>query len=82
MQNNNNDEEFNKLRTKLYIKDKLIPFKKYFIPDKEGEYKIKLKFNIDLTDCSYMFAGCENIIKLDFISFNTFFVKNMKSMFF
>ena len=29
-----------------------------------------------------MFAGCENIIKLDFISFNTFFVKNMKSMFF
>ena len=77
-----NDEEFNELIAELYMDDKIIPFKKYFLPDKEGEYKIKLKFNINLIDSSYMFSGCENIIKLDFISFNTFFIKNMKYMFF
>ena len=70
-----NDEEFNELIAELQIDDKIIPFKKYFKPDKEGEYKIKLKFNINLIDSSYMFSGCENIIKLDFISFNTFFIK-------
>ena len=39
-----NDEEFNELIAELQIDDKIIPFKKYFKPDKEGEYKIKLKF--------------------------------------
>ena len=36
-------------------------YEKYFRPKKEGEYKIELRFNINLTDCSYMFSGCENI---------------------
>ena len=29
-----------------------------------------------------MFAGCENIININFISFNTKFVENMKFMFY
>ena len=70
------------LNTELYINEKLYKYKNYFIPEEEGEYKIKVKFDTNLTDCSYMFAGCENIIKLNFISFNTFFVKNMKYMFY
>ena len=61
--NDNNIEELNEINTELYINEKLIKYKKYFKPEKEGEYKIKLKFNFNLTDCSYMFANCENIIK-------------------
>ena len=28
---------------------------------KKGEYIIELRFNINLTDCSYMFYRCKNI---------------------
>ena len=79
--NDNNIEELNEINTELYINEKLIKYKKYFKPEKEGEYKIKLKFNFNLTDCSYMFTNCENIIKIDF-SLNSYFVKTMKKMFY
>ena len=83
--NNNfidNNKYLNGANTELYINEKLYKFKKYFKPNKEGDYKIKLKFGINLTDCSYMFANCKKIIKLNFNSFNTYFVKNMKYMFY
>ena len=54
--------------------------KNIFIPNKEGIYNINIKFNINLTDCSYMFVGCDNIININFISFNTKNVENMKYM--
>ena len=80
--NSNNLNGLNELNTELYINGKLSNFKNYFKPIKEGEYKIKLKIHINLKDCSYMFAECENIIKINFISFNTFYVKSMKYMFY
>jgi len=64
----------------LYINNKEYEYKKYFKPEKEGEYKIRIKFN-DIKDCSFMFAGCKNIIKIDFINFNSKNVINMKYMF-
>ena len=75
--------ELNKLNTELYIDDfnKKISYEKYFIPLKEGKHNIKLKFDHNFKDCSYMFAGCENIVKIKFISFNTKYVTNMKYMF-
>ena len=79
--NNNNLKELNELNTELNINNNNYEYKKYFIPDKEGDYKINIKFNIDLKDCSYMFAGCENIIDINFISFNTKSVTNMSEMF-
>ena len=78
MKINNNLNEKN---TELYINEKKVKYKKYFQPDKEGQYKIKLKFNANLLDCSYMFANCENIITLNF-SICTYFVENMKKMFY
>ena len=77
----NNFKELNEKNTELLINNKKYLFKKYFIPEKKGYYNINLKFNINLTDCSYMFAGCINIIKINFISFNTKYVKSMKYMF-
>ena len=74
-------KDLNLLNTELYINEKQYKFKKYFKPEKEGEYNIKLKFNINLIDCSFMFAGCKNIININFINFNTKYVKNMEYMF-
>ena len=78
---NNNNIELNEKNTELYINDLRKEFNYYLIPDKKGEYNIKLKFNINLIDCSYMFANCENIIEINFIRFNTKYVKSMKYMF-
>ena len=76
-----NLKELNKLNTELYIKKKNVEYKKFFVPERKGKYNIKLKFKTNLSDCSYMFAGCEKIIEINFISFNTKFVTNMKYMF-
>ena len=73
--------DFNNNKIELYINNIKNEYKKYFIPKEEGEYKIKIKFDMNLTDCSYMFADCENIIKINFISFNTKYITSMKYMF-
>jgi len=76
-----NLKELNEYNTELYIDRNKEKYEKYYIPKKEGEFKINLKFNINLNDCSYMFAGCEKIMEINFNSFNTKFVKAMKYMF-
>ena len=78
----NNLRELNQTNTNLYINDTKYNFQKYFKPDKLGKYNITLKFNFNMTDCSYMFAGCKNITDINFISFNTQYVINMKYMFY
>ena len=75
-------KELNDKNTELYINNIKYKYKKYFIPKEEGEYKIKLKFNINLTDCSYMFAKCNNIIHIDFICFNSKYIRTMNRMFY
>ena len=42
---NDNLKVLNESNTELYINDKKSKYKKYFKPDKEGIYIIKLKFN-------------------------------------
>ena len=76
-----NLKELNELNTELYINDIKYKYEKYFIPDKLGQYKIKLKFKINLRNCSYMFANCKNIIGINFVFFNTEYVTDMKYMF-
>ena len=58
--------ELNKYNTELYINNKKCEFEKYFIPINRDEYNIKLKFNINLFDCSFMFAGCKKNKKYKF----------------
>ena len=76
-----NLKEMNELNTKLYINNKENKFRKYFIPERKGEYNIKLKIYTDLTDLSYMFVECTNIKKINFVNFNSNKVTNMKCMF-
>ena len=76
-----NLKELNKFNTELYIDYRKYEYEKYFEPEKEGIYEIMIIFNINLIDCSYMFAGCQEIINIKFISFNTKNVTNMSYMF-
>jgi surface protein len=55
--------------------------KKYFKPEKEAIYEIQLNFKKKMTDCSYMFSGCMNIISIDLSSFDSSEVTNMHYMF-
>ena len=50
-----NFNELNKNNTELYINEQKIDFKKYFKPDKEGEYTIKLKLKNKIKNCNYIF---------------------------
>ena len=78
-----NLKELNESNTELYINDIKYKYKKYFKPDKEGIYIIKLKINTYIKDCSFMFCGCNNIINIDLSSFqDTKNVNNMSCMFF
>ena len=71
-------KELNENNTELYINNnKMEKYEKYFRPKKEGEYKIELRFGINLTDCSYMFSGCKNIRSIEFSNFTTTFITNM-----
>ena len=71
-------KELNENNTELYINNnKMEKYEKYFKPEKEGEYMIELRFNINLTDCSYMFSGCENI---KYIHFSNFITTNLQNM--
>ena len=80
--NHNHLKELNENNTELYINNnKMEKYEKYFIPKEKGEYKIELRFDIYLTDCSYMFSGCKNIKYIHFTNFNTSNVNNMSSMF-
>ena len=74
-------KELNEDNIKLYINGNKRKYEKYFIPEKEGEYRIELRFNINLTDCSYMFSGCEKIKYINFSNFSTSNVNNMSFMF-
>ena len=74
-------KELNELNTEVYINNNKSKYEKYIIAKEKGIYDIKLKINTKLTDCSYMFFNCKNIIKIDFISFNTNDVVNMNYMF-
>ena len=74
--------ELNQLNTELYINDNKYEYQKYFIPEKEGIFNIKLKINACIKDCSHMFSGCKNIINIDLSSFNSKDITNMSFMFY
>ena len=75
-------KELNVDNTELYINGNKRKYEKYFTPEKQGEYIIELRFNINLTDCSYMFSGCNNIKYINFSNFSTSNVNDMGYMFY
>ena len=85
---NNSDEKFYKENLKVYINGVKNKYNNFFTPKKSGLYSIILKFNINLTNCSYMFNlnygnhKCINLIKsIDLSNFKSKNVTNMRNMF-
>ena len=70
-----------RIQNYIYIYNNKYKYSKYFKLEKEGIYEIKLKFNINITDCSFLFSDCQNITNLDLSSFDTKNVINMSYMF-
>ena len=77
-----NLKELNSQNTELLINNKKYIYRKYFRFKKEGKNIIILKFNVNLINSSYMFAGCEKIIDINFINFNTSDIINAEYMFY
>ena len=75
-------KELNESNTILYINGMKNKYKKFLLAEKEGIYNIKLQFNINIQDCSFMFYNCENIIDINLSSFDTRDVTDMSYMFY
>ena len=54
----NHLKELDNSNTELFINNIKYKYNKFFKSEEEGSYEIKIKFNIKLKDCSYMFFGC------------------------
>ena len=75
-------KDLNEKKVELFINgNKKENFNKYFIPDKEGEYKITIIFKNKMKDCRYMFRNCDNIKSVDLSFFDSSDVNNMSYMF-
>ena len=79
--NHDNLKEINETNTTMIVNEKIVPFKKFFIPTQDKIYSIILKFKNKLTNCAYMFYDCKKIIEIDFSKFNTENVIDMQRMF-
>jgi len=75
-------KELNETNTDVYINDVKYKYSKFFRPEKEGIYKIIIKLNIQMQDCSFMFFGCNNLIDIDLSSFDTKNTTNIGGMFY
>ena len=73
--------ELNESNMNIYINDNKYDYSRYFKPEKEGNYTIKLELDINMKDCTQMFHGCYNITYIDLSNFNTEKVTSMKYMF-
>ena len=80
-----NIEYFSKLlnesKIEILINNKRYENKRYFIPEKEGIYTIKLIFKDIINTCQYMFTNCSKITNIILSSFDTKNCTNMSGMF-
>jgi surface protein len=65
----------------LYINNKKIDFCFKFKFPEEGNYTIKIVCEQPLSNTSFLFYNCKNLISIDLSNFNTNFVEDMKFMF-
>ena len=77
----NNINEINELNTIIYINNIEYQFQKYFIPENERIYNIKLIFYIYINNMNYMFYNCVKLKNFNFSLNDLNNVINKKSMF-
>ena len=76
-----NNNEINGENIDVYINNEKVDFINFIRPESIGYIKVKLVFKKLLTDCSFMFTGCENIVRINFQDFNAKKITSMKYMF-
>ena len=74
-------QKLNESNTYLFINNEKYKYKNYFEPKNEGKYKIYLVFKNKIEDCSYMFANCKDIKKINLKPLNFENIINMSHMF-
>ena len=77
----NEDKKIGEIIKEIYINDNKGNNINYFLPEKEGNYTIKIIFKDFITDCSSMFEDLKNIEKIDLSNFVTKNVTSMETMF-
>ena len=78
----NKSKKFNEDNIEVYYNnEKIKKFIRYFIPEQEGLYSIKLKFKENITDCFEMFQDCTNITYIDLSKLKTENIKDISYMF-
>ena len=66
----------------IFLNNEKINFSYFYTFNKEGEYTFKFNFNTKLTNISFLFYNCINLISIDFFTnFNTENVSDMSNMF-
>ena len=65
----------------LYINNKKTDFCFQFKFPEEGNYNIKIILDQPLSNTSFLFYNCKNLISIDLSNFNTSYVEDMKWMF-
>ena len=75
--NINKNKDLNEKDITLIIAGKKHNFSETIKFQKPSKYSIKLEFNKEFNDCSYLFKNCYNIM---YISFNDFSLKNIENM--
>ena len=71
----------NESKIEIFINNEKYENKKYFNPKEVGLYQINLKFNSNITNMSYMFLGCSEMMSIDLSSFDSREVTTMDGMF-
>ena len=66
----------------VLIDGEICRYENYYKFPKEGIYNVTIYINYILKDCTALFYCCENIIDIDFSSFDTKSVTNMSWMFY
>ena len=74
--------ELNDSNTEIFINEKKFKYEKYFVPEKEGIYRVNIKLKFFIKDCSHMFYNCKNIINIDLSSFSSKDIINTSFMFY
>ena len=65
----------------IFLNNEKINFSYFYTFNKEGEYTFKFNFNTKLTNISFLFYNCINLISIDFSHFIGNNISTMRSLF-
>ena len=80
--NINKNKDLNEKDITLIIEGKKHNFSETIKFQKPSKYSIKLEFNKEFNDCSYLFKNCHNIMNISFNDFSFENIENLEGIFY